>query len=191
MGEVARTLVSLSGPNAVIGVIPRALMEREKGFALNNSNPAATEKKDWTNAEGTQTPDSIEVLDTLFENAYGRTTIVPDMHTRKRLMAKYVMAGPPGSGFVALPGGYGTLEELMEVVTWNQLGIHKCGIVVCNINGYWDGLMGWVRKSVEEGFVREKSQGIFVECKEAEGVVEMLRAYRVAEGRFKLDWGEE
>jgi uncharacterized protein (TIGR00730 family) len=58
------------------------------------------------------------------EKVYGRTTVVPDMHTRKQLMAKSVIEGGPGSGFVALSGGYGTLEELMEVITWNQLGIH-------------------------------------------------------------------
>lgn len=51
---------------------------------------------------------------------------------------KAVVSGGPGSGFIALPGGYGTFEELMEVVTWNQLGIHNRGIVVLNVDGYWE-----------------------------------------------------
>lgn len=52
-------------------------------------------------------------------------------------MAKEVLEGGEGSGFIALSGGYGTLEELMEVVTWNQLGIHNRGVVVLNVEGYW------------------------------------------------------
>lgn len=69
------------------------------------------------------------------------------------MMAQEVLAGAPGSGFIALSGGYGTLEELMEVVTWNQLGIHNRGVVVFNVEGYWDGLLQWIRNSVETGFV--------------------------------------
>lgn len=56
---------------------------------------------------------------------FGRTTIVKDMHTRKSLMAREADA------FVALPGGFGTLDEMFEVITWNQLGIHDKPIVVC------------------------------------------------------------
>jgi len=120
--------------------------------------------------------------------SFGLTTIVPDMHTRKRLMAQKVLEGGPGSGFVALAGGYGTIEEVMEMVTWNQLGIHACPIVLVNIDGYWDGLLQWVRNSVEEGFVGAGNQDILVEVKRAEDVVEALRRYRVSEERYVLDW---
>ncbi|KAI7506197.1 hypothetical protein KC367_g120 [Hortaea werneckii] len=85
--------------------------------------------------------------------------------------------------------GYGTLEELMEVVTWNQLGIHGMPVVVYNVEGYWDGLMQWVRKAVSAGFVGEGNKGIMVEAREAEDVVAALKSYQNAEGRFKLDWG--
>ncbi|TVY56710.1 Bifunctional cytokinin biosynthesis protein [Lachnellula suecica] len=99
MGEVARTLVSLTGPTSVHGIIPSPLVKYERG------------------------PDSDTATSSLpAYETYGRTTVVKDMHTRKALMAKEVLSGAPGSGFVALSGGYGTLEELMEVVTWNQLG---------------------------------------------------------------------
>jgi uncharacterized protein (TIGR00730 family) len=202
MGEVARTLVSLSGPTAVHGIIPRALMEREKGFqhSTSTSNGKDKEKKDWTTAHisddskasgtGTSTPLSLSET-TEIDPQYGYTTTVASMHARKALMARYVLAGPPGSGFVALPGGYGTLEELMEIVTWNQLGIHKAGIVVLNVGEYWDGLLEWVRNAVKEGFVGEGNRGIIVECRSVEEVVGKLREYRVAEGRFVLDWGDE
>jgi len=105
MGELAKTLVSLSGPGSVHGIIPEALIRHEQ----QGITPAMSD--------------------------FGKTTVVPDMHQRKALMAKEVMAGAPGSGFVALPGGYGTMEELLEVTTWNQLGIHAKGVVVYNVEG--------------------------------------------------------
>jgi uncharacterized protein (TIGR00730 family) len=124
-------------------------------------------------------------------NIYGKTTVVKDMHTRKHMMASEVLEGGEGSGFIALSGGYGTLEELMEVVTWNQLGIHNRGVVVLNIEGYWDDLLAWVRKSVEAGFVGEGNKDIIAEAKTAEEAVRALKEYRVAKGRFQLEWGKE
>ncbi|RAL63599.1 hypothetical protein DID88_003643 [Monilinia fructigena] len=107
------------------------------------------------------------------------------------MMAQEVLAGGPGSGFIALSGGYGTLEELMEVVTWNQLGIHNRGVVVLNVEGYWDGLMSWIKNSVEAGFVGEGNKGIVVDAKTAEEAVRALRDYKLTVGRFKLEWGNE
>ncbi|KAK5000482.1 hypothetical protein LTR66_000681 [Elasticomyces elasticus] len=168
MGELAKTLVSLSGPEAVHGVIPKALVRFERNYKEGG-----------------------DLQKTIDEKVYGRTTIVEDMHSRKQMMATEVVQGGEGGGFVALTGGYGTLEELMEVVTWNQLGIHGKGIVVFNVQGYWDGLMQWVRTAVSNGFIAESNAGILVEAKTAEDVVRQLRDYKVAEGRFKLDWGEK
>jgi uncharacterized protein (TIGR00730 family) len=173
MGEVARTLVSLSGPESVHGIIPAPLVKYERG---PESQSAATHN----------TPDALPAYE-----AYGKTTVVKDMHTRKHMMAKEVLEGGEGSGFVALSGGYGTLEELMEVVTWNQLGIHNRGVVVLNVEGYWDGLMKWVGDSVEAGFVGVSNRGIIKEAKSAEEAVSELKNYRVSEGRFKLEWGNE
>ncbi|MCJ1465063.1 hypothetical protein MMC07_003679 [Pseudocyphellaria aurata] len=163
MGEVAKTLVALSGPDAVHGIIPMPLVKWEQ------ENPRDLNEKD----------------------EYGRTTVVPDMHTRKQLMAKEVIEGGPGSGFVALSGGYGTLEELMEVITWNQLGIHGRGVVVFNVGGYYDGLIQWVRTAVSSGFIAPGNAGILVEALDAEEAVKQLQEYKVAEGRFKLDWSQK
>lgn len=113
------------------------------------------------------------------------------MHSRKQLMAQEVVSGGPGSGFVALSGGYGTLEELMEMVTWNQLGIHRRAIVVFNVEGYYDGVLAWVRGAVAGGFVSEGNKGIMVEADDAEGVVRALREYVVSKEVFKLDWTEK
>lgn len=104
------------------------------------------------------------------------------------MMAREVLDGAQGSGFLALSGGYGTLEELMEVVTWNQLGIHSRGVVVLNIEGYWDGLLDWVKGSVKAGFVGEGTRDIIAEAKTAEEAVKELREYKVSQGRFKLEW---
>jgi uncharacterized protein (TIGR00730 family) len=171
MGQVARTLVALSGPDSVHGIIPAPLVKYEQG--PNSTGPSVNGKK---------APD---------ESLYGRTTVVSDMHTRKHMMAKEVLAGGPGSGFIALPGGYGTLEELMEIVTWNQLGIHGSGVVVLNVDGYWDGLLDWVKGSVDAGFVQEGNANIIVETKSGEEAIQALREYKVSEGRFKLEWGNE
>ena len=198
MGELAKTMVKLSGPTSVHGIIPRALIRTEKdgtlrnGEATSNTNSPAQKPKversmsveELERLESNEDPDKqiVPVLE------FGATTIVPDMHTRKRMMAKSVENGGPGSGFVALAGGYGTMEEVMEMVTWNQLGIHKLPIVLVNIDGYWDGLLDWVKNSIREGFVGETNANILVEVKSTDDVVEALRDYKVAEGRFKLDW---
>lgn len=173
MGEVARTLVSLTGPESVHGIIPAPLVKYERG-------PESQTASDHSTA------DSLPAYET-----YGKTTVVKDMHSRKHLMAKEVLEGGEGSGFVALSGGYGTLEELMEVVTWNQLGIHNRGTVVLNVEGYWDGLMKWVENSVEAGFVGESNRAIIREATTAEAAISELKGYKVSEGRFKLEWGNE
>ncbi|TSE21652.1 Cytokinin riboside 5'-monophosphate phosphoribohydrolase [Tepidimonas alkaliphilus] len=76
--------------------------------------------------------------------------VVASMHERKRLMAERADA------FLALPGGLGTLEELFEVWTWRQLGYHAKPIGVLNANGYWDGLLAFLRQTHAAGFVGEE-----------------------------------
>ncbi|KAF2755180.1 lysine decarboxylase-like protein-like protein [Pseudovirgaria hyperparasitica] len=160
MGMVARTLVSLSGPDSVHGVIPHELVKHEMKRSKGG----------------------------LDENVVGRVTKVNSMHERKDMMAKEVVAGGPGSGFVALSGGFGTLEELAEVTTWNQLGIHDRPVVVFNVDGYWDGLFQWLRTAVKAGFVNEDSAPIMAEAKTADEAMKALQGYVSAKGRFDLDW---
>lgn len=73
--------------------------------------------------------------------------VVDSMHTRKRTMVDLA------DGFIALPGGLGTLEELMEILTWAQLGIHEDPCGIANVEGYYDGLVSFLDHAVEEGFV--------------------------------------
>ncbi|MFT5482370.1 MAG: hypothetical protein ACI9GW_001020 [Halieaceae bacterium] len=74
--------------------------------------------------------------------------VVASMHERKSLMAEL------SDGFIALPGGYGTLEELFEVVTWTQLGYHNKPCALLNIEGYFDHLLRFLDHTVEERFVK-------------------------------------
>jgi hypothetical protein len=86
------------------------------------------------------------------ELAHGGLTelhVVASLHERKALMADRADA------FVALPGGFGTLDELMEQLTWSQLGLHTKPVGLLDVEGYWRPLVGLARHLTEEGFVRE------------------------------------
>jgi len=74
---------------------------------------------------------------------------VANMHERKAMMSDL------SDGFIALPGGYGTFEELFEVISWSQLGIHSKPVGILNIRGYYDPLMGMVKNAVDAGFMPE------------------------------------
>ena len=89
----------------------------------------------------------------LLEKEVGHTTltrlhVVADMHERKAMMAQLA------DGFIAMPGGIGTLEELFEVLTWSQLGLHDKPIGLLNVNGFYDGLIAFLAHLVREGFLK-------------------------------------
>lgn len=75
--------------------------------------------------------------------------ITPDMHTRKETMAQISKA------IIAMPGGCGTLEELLEIITWRQLGLYDGKIIILNINNYFDPLLEMLNKAVENGFMKK------------------------------------
>ena len=80
--------------------------------------------------------------------------VVDSMHERKATMAELA------DGFVALPGGLGTLEELLEMLTWAQLGIHQKPVGVLNLGGYFDGLRGLLDHGVGEGFIKREHRDL-------------------------------
>jgi uncharacterized protein (TIGR00730 family) len=96
------------------------------------------------------------------------THVVDNMHARKAMMNEL------SDGFVALPGGYGTLEELFEVVTWAQLGLHGKPIGLLNVVGYFDGLLGCIDSAVAEGFIRPEHRKLLVSGSEPDALLDAL-----------------
>jgi uncharacterized protein (TIGR00730 family) len=94
------------------------------------------------------------------------------MHARKALMAEL------SDGFVALPGGYGTLEELLEVVTWGQLGIHGKPTGVLDVDGYYEPLVALFDRAVAEGFVSPENRGLVLVDENADALLDRMAAYR-------------
>lgn len=98
--------------------------------------------------------------------------VVKSMHERKAMMADLA------DGFVALPGGWGTVEEFFEVLTWSQLGFHRkpCGLL--NIAGYFDRLLEFVDHGVEEGFVRREQRSTISVAGSAAELLDVMAAYQ-------------
>jgi uncharacterized protein (TIGR00730 family) len=128
MGVLADTVLARGG--RAIGVIPRALVDRElahQGCELR---------------------------------------IVGSMHERKAVMAEI------SDGFVALPGGFGTLDELFEILTWAQLGIHAKPIGLLNVAGYFDLLLSWVDQAAREQFVTTHDRALLISDAEPERLLD-------------------
>jgi uncharacterized protein (TIGR00730 family) len=97
--------------------------------------------------------------------------IVSSMHERKAVMADL------SDGFIAIPGGWGTLEELFEVLTWGQLGLHQkpCGLL--NVEHYFDGLLSFADHMIEEGFVSGENGAMISVSSDPSALIDMLVAY--------------
>ena len=95
---------------------------------------------------------------------------VSTMHQRKARMAELADA------FLILPGGYGTLEELLEVVTWAQLRLHAKPCILINTAGYWDGLLAFLDTAVAAGFLKAKNRELLRVAGDADEAVEMVTA---------------
>jgi len=112
--------------------------------------------------------------------------VTADMHERKRTMFQRADA------FVALPGGIGTLEEVVEVMTWAQLDQHVKPVLIVNINGFWDPLIALFQRMTDEGFLHKAFLGNHVDLPVAfvdtiEAVIPTLRAKLAVLPRTKLD----
>jgi uncharacterized protein (TIGR00730 family) len=137
MGRLADAALGAGGE--VVGVIPRALVNREVAHL------GLTELR-----------------------------VVESMHERKALMADLA------DGFVALPGGLGTVEEFCEILTWAQLGIHSkpCGLL--NVDGYFDPLLAFFDHVVAEGFVTAESRALVLVANDCGAILEALRRHEPA-----------
>ena len=97
--------------------------------------------------------------------------ITDTMHERKAMMAEL------SNAFIALPGGFGTFEELMEAITWLQLGIHDKTVIVYNIDGYYDKLIEFVDHAVENGFITDDNRSSLKVAEDVKECLELLPFY--------------
>ncbi|TDG12589.1 TIGR00730 family Rossman fold protein [Seongchinamella unica] len=134
MGGIADAVLEAGGQ--VIGVIPRALAEREV------SHRGVTDLR-----------------------------VVESMHERKALMAEL------SDGFVAMPGGFGTIEELLEVLTWSQLGFHQKPCAILNVEGYFDRLIQFLDHSVEQQFVKPVHRSMLLVEEDAQRLLSLMASY--------------
>jgi uncharacterized protein (TIGR00730 family) len=134
MGELADSMLQAGGE--VIGVIPRALMEKEVGH---------------------QGLTALHIVET--------------MHQRKALMNEF------SDAFIALPGGFGTLDEFFEILTWSQLGIHgkPCGLL--NVAGYYDSLLAMLDHAVAEKFLRPTHRGLVIAEADVDALLRRLAEF--------------
>lgn len=102
----------------------------------------------------------------------GETIVVQTMHERKALMAK------ESDAFIAMPGGFGTMDELFEAITWGQIGIHRKPIGLFNVNGYFDSILQWVDFAVKEGFIRPQHRQLFLVSDDPSVLLERLALFQ-------------
>ena len=100
-----------------------------------------------------------------------RLELVPTMHERKARIAEL------GDAFIALPGGYGTLDEMLEAVTWAQLRIHSKPCLLVNTSGYWDGLIEFLDRAVQAGFVMPENRGLLRAASSTTDAIETIAAH--------------
>jgi hypothetical protein len=157
-------LVFGGGRVGLMGAVSAAA--RDAGGRVVGVIPAALQKKELA-YEG---------------NDLSELIVVRSMHERKARMAELA------EGFIALPGGYGTFEEICEMITWAQLGIHRkpCGVV--NVDGYFDGLLAQFDRAVAEGLLRAPHRGLVVAAPDPESLLDAMAAWTPPTLEFTLDW---
>ena len=99
------------------------------------------------------------------------TILVDTMHERKAKM------GELGNGFIALPGGFGTMEELFEMLTWAQLSLHNKPIAILNVDGYYDALIEFVEKMIEGGFLKAEYRDLLLISADIEDLLQQMKNY--------------
>lgn len=101
--------------------------------------------------------------------------VVDTMHQRKAMMNEL------SDAFIALPGGYGTLEEFFEILTWSQLGIHRKPSGLLNVAGYYDGLLAMLDHAVGEGFLKPAFRQLVIADTDADALVRRLASFAPAD----------
>ncbi len=148
IGHAGLGLVYGGGDNGLMGVVARATLAA--GGRVTGIIPDFLKKRENPLAEAQE------------------LVVVPDMHTRKRMMFERADA------FIALPGGVGTLEELVEQLTWVQLGRHTKPVVIADIGGFWRPLLSLFAHMRESGFIRPEFELRYLVAERIEDVLPMI-----------------
>ena len=116
-------------------------------------------------------PRSLAVKE-VAHNGLSELHVVDSMHERKAMMAEY------SDGFIALPGGWGTLEEIFEILTWSQLGFHQkpCGLL--NVEGYYNGLVNFLDHAFDQKFVNELCRPMLMTSDEPQALLDQFAVYQ-------------
>jgi predicted Rossmann-fold nucleotide-binding protein len=175
MGVVSRAVDSQGG--AVLGVIPVGKLSA--GGTLCAPVITALRCADLAPVE-------------LSGPSVGTVRVVPNMHQRKAMMARlprrryclYLtrlrlrLQAEHADAFIALPGGYGTLEEVLEAITWHQLGFSAKPVGFLNVDGFYDGLLSFFEQATQEGFIKRRASGpLYVTATSADALLDALEAY--------------
>ena len=136
----------------IMGILADAVLER--GGAVHGVIPQMLEEKEIAHTGLTE------------------LHVVTSMHERKSMMAAL------SDGFIALPGGFGTLEELIEIITWGQLQFHEKPCGVLNVKGYFNKLLEYLDHTQAEGFLKPENRAMLLADDTATGLLQQFEAYR-------------
>ncbi|KAG1736767.1 hypothetical protein EDB19DRAFT_1720208 [Suillus lakei] len=156
LAEAKRPLVYGGGNMGIMGIVSGAVID--EGGQVTGIIPYAIHAAGGEKDKGNGVAKTESVAEVLDEERRGQieTVVVNSMHERKIEMAKRVGA------FVGLPGGYGTFEEILEVVTWNQINIHNKPVILLNVLSYYNPLRELIRNGVREGFIQPHNEKLCV-----------------------------
>ncbi|KAF8654109.1 hypothetical protein AX16_003642 [Volvariella volvacea WC 439] len=151
IARAGRRLVYGGGSKGLMGIVSDAALRN--GAAVTGIVPFAMVR---SGGEKEQVGSAVKIM--LDEKGRDKveTIIVDSMHERKVEMARR------SGAFVGLPGGYGTFEEVFEVITWTQLGIHSKPVILLNVLSYYEPLRQLVQAGVDEGFIKRENQGLVI-----------------------------
>jgi hypothetical protein len=110
--------------------------------------------------------------------------VVASMHERKAMMAEL------SDGFVAMPGGIGTFEEIFEILTWAQLGFHQKPCALLNVERYYDGLVAFMDHACEQGFFRQKTRDMLLQASGPKELLDKMARYQPEQRKQWLHTGE-
>ncbi|KAG8953991.1 hypothetical protein FRC04_000975 [Tulasnella sp. 424] len=147
MGIVSNSVIENSGK--AIGIIPRSLVlagGEGRGPVERPSPQTAVEQIQ----QGART---VKKDVSIVNSGNMQTVVVNSMHERKLQMARIA-----GAGFVALPGGFGTYEEVLEAITWSQIGINQKPVIILNVNGFYEPLRTLIDGAIKEAFIQENGR---------------------------------